>query len=80
MFNAIAEPRRRRIIGLLGDTRARPVADVAEFLRLPQPSVSKHLGVLRRVGARLGHPARAAAAVSPEPEGAQTRERLGKAI
>jgi DNA-binding transcriptional ArsR family regulator len=50
VFNAIAEPRRRQIIDLLGDTRARPVGDVAEFLRLPQPTVSKHLGVLRKVG------------------------------
>jgi DNA-binding transcriptional ArsR family regulator len=50
VFNAIAEPRRRQIIDLLGDTRARPVGDVAEFLRLPQPSVSKHLNVLRKVG------------------------------
>ena len=50
VFNAIAEPRRRQIIDLLGDKRARPVGDVAEFLRLPQPSVSKHLGVLRKVG------------------------------
>ena len=50
VFNAIAEPRRRQIIDLLGDSRARPVGDVAEFLRLPQPSVSKHLGVLRKVG------------------------------
>jgi len=50
VFNAIAEPRRRQIINLLGDTRARPVGDLAEFLRLPQPSVSKHLNVLRKVG------------------------------
>jgi len=50
VFNAIAEPRRRQIIELLGDTRARPVGDLADFLRLPQPSVSKHLGVLRKVG------------------------------
>jgi DNA-binding transcriptional ArsR family regulator len=50
VFNAIAEPRRRQIIDLLGDTRARPVGDVVEFLQLPQPAVSKHLGVLRKVG------------------------------
>ena len=50
VFNAIAEPRRRQIVDLLGDSRARPVGDVAEFLRLPQPTVSKHLGVLRKVG------------------------------
>jgi DNA-binding transcriptional ArsR family regulator len=50
VFNAIAEPRRRQIIDLLGDTRARPVGDVVEFLGLAQPAVSKHLGVLRKVG------------------------------
>ena len=50
VFNAIAEPRRRQIIDLLGDTRARPVGDVAQFLGLAQPAVSKHLGVLRKVG------------------------------
>jgi DNA-binding transcriptional ArsR family regulator len=50
VFNAIAEPRRRQIIDLLGDTRARPVGYVADFLGLPQPAVSKHLGVLRKVG------------------------------
>jgi DNA-binding transcriptional ArsR family regulator len=58
VFNAIAEPRRRRIVDLLGDTQARPVGDLAELLRLPQPTVSKHLAVLRKVGlvsvARLG--------------------------
>jgi DNA-binding transcriptional ArsR family regulator len=50
VFNAIAEPRRRQIIDLLGDSLARPVGDVADFLGLAQPAVSKHLGVLRKVG------------------------------
>jgi DNA-binding transcriptional ArsR family regulator len=50
VFNAIAEPRRRRIIDLLGDARARPVGGMARSLRLPQPTVSKHLRVLRKVG------------------------------
>ena len=50
VFNAIAEPRRRRIIELLGDARARPVADVVDYLGIPQPAVSKHLSVLRKVG------------------------------
>lgn len=48
-FNAIAEPRRRQILVLLADDE-RPVTEIVERLRLPQPSVSKHLGVLRRVG------------------------------
>ena len=50
VFNAIAEPRRRQIIDLLGDLRGRPVGDLVHHLGLPQPAVSKHLGVLRKVG------------------------------
>lgn len=50
VFNAIAEPRRRQIIDLLGDLRGRPVGDLVSHLGLPQPAVSKHLGVLRKVG------------------------------
>jgi len=49
-FNAIAEPRRRAIIGVLVDGRAHAVGEVVERLRIPQPAVSKHLGVLRKVG------------------------------
>lgn len=48
-FNAIAEPRRREILALLAD-QERPVADIVKALRLRQPSVSKHLGVLLQVG------------------------------
>ena len=49
-FNAIAEPRRRAIIEALADGRPHAVGEVVRRLRLPQPDVSKHLGVLRRVG------------------------------
>ena len=49
VFNAIAEPRRREILALLaGDER--PVGEVVEALGLEQPSISKHLRVLRDVG------------------------------
>ena len=48
-FNAIAEPRRRDILDYLGP-RERPVGDVVVALGLAQPSVSKHLRVLRDVG------------------------------
>ena len=48
-FNAVAEPRRREILDYLA-SRERPVSDVVEALGLPQPSVSKHLRVLRDVG------------------------------
>ena len=48
VFNAIAEPQRRAILSFLGpDERA--VGDVVAALRLSQPSVSKHLRVLREV-------------------------------
>ena len=49
MFNAIAEPRRRDILAFLASD-ARPVGDIALALDLAQPSVSKHLKVLRDVG------------------------------
>ena len=48
-FNAVAEPRRRQILSYLaGDER--PVAEIVATLGLEQPSVSKHLRVLRDVG------------------------------
>ncbi len=49
-FNAVAEPRRRQILDLLADGE-RPVNDLVEALSLAQPQVSKHLRVLREVGA-----------------------------
>jgi DNA-binding transcriptional ArsR family regulator len=48
-FNAIAEPRRREILSYLAAAE-RPVGDIVTSLRLAQPSVSKHLRVLRSVG------------------------------
>lgn len=50
VFNAIAEPRRREIIDLLCDGRDWAVGDIVARVRLAQPAVSKHLGVLRAVG------------------------------
>jgi len=50
VFNAIAEPRRREIIGVLAGGRAHAVGALVKVLRIPQPAVSKHLGVLRQVG------------------------------
>ena len=49
-FNAIAEPRRREILGLLAEGEGKAVNDLVDQMRLPQPAVSKHLGVLRKVG------------------------------
>jgi DNA-binding transcriptional ArsR family regulator len=48
-FNAVAEPRRRAILAFLADEE-RPVGAIVVALRLEQPSVSKHLRVLRNVG------------------------------
>ena len=49
-FNAVAEPRRRQILDALAGGE-RPVNDIVELLGLAQPQVSKHLRVLREVGA-----------------------------
>ena len=49
-FNAVAEPRRRQILDALVDGE-RPVNDLVRELGLAQPQVSKHLRVLREVGA-----------------------------
>jgi len=49
-FNAVAEPRRRQILDVLADGE-RPVNDLVAQLGLAQPQVSKHLRVLREVGA-----------------------------
>jgi len=49
VFNAIAEPQRRRILILLRGGE-RSVNDVAQSLKLEQPQASKHLRVLREVG------------------------------
>jgi DNA-binding transcriptional ArsR family regulator len=49
-FNAIAEPRRRQIVDLLARRGTLAVGALVAALGLPQPAVSKHLGVLREVG------------------------------
>lgn len=48
-FNAVAEPRRRDILNYLAQ-QERPVGDIVVSLGMEQPSVSKHLRVLRNVG------------------------------
>ncbi|HEY7474077.1 MAG TPA: metalloregulator ArsR/SmtB family transcription factor [Vicinamibacterales bacterium] len=48
-FNAIAEPRRRHILEFIA-REERSVGEIADALELGQPSVSKHLQVLRDVG------------------------------
>jgi DNA-binding transcriptional ArsR family regulator len=48
-FNAVAEPRRRDILSFLAFDE-RSVSEIVDALALEQPSVSKHLRVLRDVG------------------------------
>jgi DNA-binding transcriptional ArsR family regulator len=81
-FNAVAEPRRRDILNYLA-LRERSVGDVVAALELEQPSVSKHLRVLKDVGlVRARRKGRAvlyrvnAEAIRPLHEWASTFERL----
>jgi DNA-binding transcriptional ArsR family regulator len=48
-FAIIAEPNRRAILSLLGSSE-RSVSEIERSLQIPQPSVSKHLRVLREAG------------------------------
>ena len=48
-FTIIAEPSRRAILSLLASAE-RSVGEIEAQLGLPQPSVSKHLRVLREAG------------------------------
>jgi DNA-binding transcriptional ArsR family regulator len=51
-FNAVAEPKRRRVLELLAESEhaEMPVNQIVVSLGWPQPMVSKHLGVLKDVG------------------------------
>ncbi|MCC6261164.1 MAG: winged helix-turn-helix transcriptional regulator [Anaerolineales bacterium] len=48
-FNAVAEPKRRQVLEALGEKEL-SVNELVELLGWNQPSVSKHLGVLKQVG------------------------------
>ena len=48
-FNAVAEPKRRRLLEVLG-VRELSVNEIVEKLGWSQPTVSKHLSVLKQVG------------------------------
>jgi DNA-binding transcriptional ArsR family regulator len=48
-FNAVAEPRRRDILNYLV-MKERSVSEIVDAMELEQPSISKHLKVLRGVG------------------------------
>jgi DNA-binding transcriptional ArsR family regulator len=49
VFNVLAEPHRRAILGMLAESE-RSVGELEGRLRLPQPTVSKHLRVLKDAG------------------------------
>jgi DNA-binding transcriptional ArsR family regulator len=49
VFEVIAEPNRRAILGVLASSR-QSVGEIERQLRMPQPTVSKHLRVLREAG------------------------------
>lgn len=49
VFDTLADPSRRRILGLLLDGE-RSAGEIVEALGLNQPAVSKHLKVLREAG------------------------------
>lgn len=49
VFEVIAEPNRRAILGLLVSSQ-QSVGELERRLRMPQPTVSKHLRVLREAG------------------------------
>src|SRR5689334_7597279 len=48
-FNAVAEPKRRRLLELLG-AQELSVNEIVKQLGWTQPMASKHLGVLKQVG------------------------------
>jgi DNA-binding transcriptional ArsR family regulator len=48
-FGIVAEPNRRAILSLLAASE-RSVSEIEQHLKMPQPSVSKHLRVLRDAG------------------------------
>ena len=49
VFEIIAEPNRRAILSLLVSSQ-QSVGEIERHLRMPQPTVSKHLRVLREAG------------------------------
>jgi DNA-binding transcriptional ArsR family regulator len=85
VFNAVAEPQRRAILSFLA-AGERPVSDIVDALELAQPSVSKHLRVLRAVdlvrarrdGRRVWYQTNAGA-IRPLHEWAGTFERYWRA-
>jgi DNA-binding transcriptional ArsR family regulator len=53
-FNAVAEPRRREILNFLA-MQEKSVSEIVDAMEMEQPSVSKHLKVLKGVGLVEAH-------------------------
>ncbi len=49
IFEVLAEPNRRSILGLLR-AQERPVGELVGYLNVSQPAISKHLRILREAG------------------------------
>ena len=77
-FNAVAEPRRRQILDALAGGEC-PVNDLVRRLDFAQPQASKHLRVLREVGA-VEIASWAAAPLPAERHGAEADPRLGEGL
>lgn len=50
VFQAIADPNRRAIIGLLAERKTMNVNGIAERFKITRPAVSKHLKILAECG------------------------------
>ena len=68
VFRAIADPTRRRILGLLR-TREQSVGELAGNFRMSRPAISKHLRLLRSAGLVTSKPRGASniCALNPQP-------------
>ena len=65
VFDALADPTRRRMLSLLGDRGEATATELAAELPVTRQAVAKHLAALERAGL-----------VSPRREGRETRYRL----
>jgi ArsR family transcriptional regulator len=50
LYKALADESRLKILFLLSDMGEACVRDIQQVLRVPQPTVSRHLGLLKRMG------------------------------
>ena len=50
VFDAIADPTRRRLIRLLAETREMPLHELTEHFPMGRTAVSKHLAILKEAG------------------------------